>query len=515
MSTHPPAADLWYTVALAASRCVGVRRRALPRAAPVRASRGARPAARARGATSPAAGSASPTAGARAASSRRRLDPPLDPGIAAYFEASATTCSSSTRRAASSTLSDPSRALTVRRPRAARRARSTPPPTGRPARHVAAAGESGRDVRAIARPLGTAAGPDQRRPGGRAHRPRSRSVPAVLLRSMLLIAPLVLLGVGLRRATGSPAASLRPVEGMMDELEAITDGRSLHRRLAVPLAGDELARLAQTLNRMLARLEQSFVEPAPVHRRREPRAQDPADGAPGRGGARAHRIRGTPPEVLESLDETLGEINRMTELVESLLTLARADEGRAPLAGGADATCASWWPRRRRRRGCWPSRPAHGRDARCPTQPVLGAVDRQPDPAAAAQPGDQRDQVHPAGRQGRARAGGRRATASRIIVGDTGIGIAAGDLPHIFDRFWRADPARSRTGERPGSGLGLAITKWIAEAHGGSISRAEPAGAGNHASPSSLPLAGACDPERQLKCRDSDTRPIWSLRANL
>jgi signal transduction histidine kinase len=57
-----------------------------------------------------------------------------------------------------------------------------------------------------------------------------------------------------------------------------------------------------------------------------------------------------------------------------------------------------------------------------------------------------------------------------IVVRDTGIGIAAGDLPHIFDRFWRADPARSRTGERPGVGLGLAISKWIAEAHGGGIS---------------------------------------------
>ena len=57
-----------------------------------------------------------------------------------------------------------------------------------------------------------------------------------------------------------------------------------------------------------------------------------------------------------------------------------------------------------------------------------------------------------------------------LTVGDTGIGIAAGDLPHIFDRFWRADPARSRAGERPGTGLGLAITKWVAEAHGGAIS---------------------------------------------
>ncbi len=56
-----------------------------------------------------------------------------------------------------------------------------------------------------------------------------------------------------------------------------------------------------------------------------------------------------------------------------------------------------------------------------------------------------------------------------LTVRDSGMGIAPGDLEHIFDRFWRADPARSRTGSRPGAGLGLAICKWTAEAHGGSI----------------------------------------------
>jgi signal transduction histidine kinase len=52
-------------------------------------------------------------------------------------------------------------------------------------------------------------------------------------------------------------------------------------------------------------------------------------------------------------------------------------------------------------------------------------------------------------------------------VEDTGIGIPAADLPHIFDRFYRVDRARSR--EQGGTGLGLAIGRWIIDMHGGSI----------------------------------------------
>jgi signal transduction histidine kinase len=58
-----------------------------------------------------------------------------------------------------------------------------------------------------------------------------------------------------------------------------------------------------------------------------------------------------------------------------------------------------------------------------------------------------------------------------ITVADTGSGIAPNDMPHIFDRFYRADRSRTRgyTGSNSGSGLGLAIVKYIVEAHKGSV----------------------------------------------
>ena len=117
----------------------------------------------------------------------------------------------------------------------------------------------------------------------------------------------------------------------MDEVEAISDGTSLHRRLAVPMAGDEMARLALTVNGMLARLEQSF---ASLHRFTADASHELKTPLMvlRAGVERALVHPGVPGEILQSLDETLAQINEMTELVESLLTLARADEGRAPLA---------------------------------------------------------------------------------------------------------------------------------------------------------------------------------------
>jgi len=69
-------------------------------------------------------------------------------------------------------------------------------------------------------------------------------------------------------------------------------------------------------------------------------------------------------------------------------------------------------------------------------------------------------------------------TTIELVISDTGEGIPAEDLPHIFDRFYRADKSRSSGAAGASSGLGLAICKWIASAHGGDIAITSTAGAG-------------------------------------
>jgi signal transduction histidine kinase len=289
--------------------------------------------------------------------------------------------------------------------------------------------------------------------------------PADLLRSMLLIAPIILLGAGLV-GYWLAGTSLRPVQGIMDEVEAISDGRSLHRRLAVPLSGDEMARLALTVNGMLARLEQSFgslhrFTADASHELKTPLMVLRA------GVERALVHPGMPPEILQSLDETLAQINQMTEMVESLLTLARADEGRAPIAVEpcdlrellADVAETA---------GLLGENAGVTAIHSMPDAPVQMAVDPHRIREMLLNMVTNAIKYTPQGGT-IALSLGEDDHAVIFSVRDSGIGIAPGDLPHIFERFWRADQARTRTGERPGVGLGLAITKWIVEAHGGSI----------------------------------------------
>ena len=289
--------------------------------------------------------------------------------------------------------------------------------------------------------------------------------PAALLQSMLLIAPVVLL---CSAALGwwLAGTSMQPLLRIMDELEAISDGRSLHRRLAVPLSGDEIARLVVTLNGMLARLEQSFAglrrfTADASHELKTPLMVLRA------GVERGLTHPKTPPEVLQALDETLAQINQMTEMVDNLLTLARADEGRAPLAV-EEADLRELVADVSETAGMLGESAEVRVTTDIPPGPVRLAMDRHRIRELLLNLVTNAIKYTPAG----GTVGltlSEAADAVTLGVSDSGIGIAPGDLPHIFDRFWRADPARSRTGERAGTGLGLAITKWIAEAHGGTI----------------------------------------------
>jgi signal transduction histidine kinase len=281
---------------------------------------------------------------------------------------------------------------------------------------------------------------------------------------MLVIAPVILVGsIGLGYVLAD--ISLRPLEGMVDELEAITDGRSLHRRLA-PVSAEELARLANTMNRMLARLEESFgslrrFTADASHELKTPLMVLRA------GVERAMNTPRTPTEALQPMEEVLEEIHRMSEMVENLLTLARADEGGARLAvepgdlrdlvGEASETA-----------GILGEQNNIAVRTEVPSDPVVVAIDRSRIRQLLLNLVTNAIKYTPSG--GKVSLGlVDQGEAAAIVVGDNGIGIPLGDLPYIFDRFYRVDPARTRTGERPGTGLGLAITKWIAEAHGGHI----------------------------------------------
>jgi two-component system OmpR family sensor kinase len=288
--------------------------------------------------------------------------------------------------------------------------------------------------------------------------------PSALLRSMLVTVPVVavaslLLGYGLARA-------VKPMETMVGELEAITDGRSLHRRLQVPRTDDEVARLGLAVNRMFARLELSFVAlhrfiADASHELKTPLMVLRA------GVERALTNPRNPPENLEALDGALAEINRMTEMVENLLTLARADEGRAPLSvepcdlrdlvNEASETA-----------GMLAEAESIEVTTQIPDRPVPLLVDRNRIRQLLLNLVTNAVKYTPSGGNIGIELDDR-GTDVMLHVKDTGIGIAPGDLPSIFDRFWRGDPSRSRVGAQPGTGLGLAITKWIAEAHGGTI----------------------------------------------
>lgn len=300
----------------------------------------------------------------------------------------------------------------------------------------------------------------------------------------IVIALPVLFALSVLLAWGLIGSSLQPIDRLIGDLEAIQDGRSLHRRLPVETDENELDRLAGTINAMIARLEGSFAAlrrftADASHELKTPLTVLRAD---------IERAMQSPKvgfDELPALEEALAETTRMADLVESLLTLARADEGRfdihrelvdlEPLVADVHDTAVMLGEASGAQVSLDASEPAT----------VLG------DPVRLRQLYlnlvTNALKYTPAGGTVSLRLEHR---GDRVLfaVHDSGLGIAAADLPFIFDRFWRADRARSRGGERGGFGLGLAIAQWIAHAHGGNIAVASRLGRGSTFTVS-LPIA--------------------------
>lgn len=309
--------------------------------------------------------------------------------------------------------------------------------------------------------------------------------PRELVSTMFVITPLLLF-VSLAFAWLIAGRSFRPIDRMVDQAQAITDGRSLHRRLSIGAAGQELARLASTLNEMIERLETSFgalrrFTADASHELKTPLAVMRADLE------RAMSPSASAEEAAVSLEEALEQVTRMANLVDSLLTLARADEGRfdlfrepvqlAPLVKEVVETARLLGEESELTVDAPLIEPAE----------VLGDLTR----LRQLMLNLVTNAIKYTPRKGRVTISlVRGEEVVSLIVEDTGIGIAAADLPFVFERFWRADRVRSRASERAGFGLGLAICQWIAQAHGGQLSVQSRLGRGSTFTVT-LPLAGA------------------------
>ena len=288
--------------------------------------------------------------------------------------------------------------------------------------------------------------------------------PWELLGTALVILPLIL-AISVGGAFMIAARATEPLERLTKEVVEITDGRSLHRRLHPEEGSTELARLTAQLNEMIGRLEMSFsalrrFTADASHELKTPLAVLRADVE------RAMHVPQGSTEQLVALEEALHETARMSDLVESLLTLARADEGRFDLVREAvDLEPLA--------RDVFETALILGEDA--------GLTVTMPRVEHCVVNGDKTRlrqlflnlitnaiKYTPRGGEVELQLTANEEEAS-FIVRDTGIGIAAIDLPNIFDRFYRADRVRSRQSERGGFGLGLSISQWIAQAHGGAL----------------------------------------------
>ena len=287
------------------------------------------------------------------------------------------------------------------------------------------------------------------------------------LRTLLLLGGPAALLLALIVGYAAVAASLRPVEAIRRQAAEISaaDGT---QRLPVPIANDELRRLGETLNQMLARLEaalereRSFVDDA-SHELRTPLAMHRAELEV------ALRYSGTASELRAAIASAIEEVGRLSQLTEDLLVLARSDKGQLATklepvqVGSLLETVRDRFLARADAAG----RPLDLEQA----DDLSVDADR---PRLEQALGNLIDNALRHG-EGPIRLSVRHDDSRvELHVSDAGHGFPPQFLANAFERFSRPDTARAGTG----TGLGLAIVEAIAEAHAGTARAANQDGGG-------------------------------------
>ena len=255
--------------------------------------------------------------------------------------------------------------------------------------------------------------------------------------------------------------ALRPVAVLTNAARTISRSREFGRRVPVVHPRDELGRLATTFNEMLVSLEtayaaqQRFAADA-SHELRAPLTVLQAN---------LELLGRKPPLAVEerdsALSEATAEAERLARLVRDLLALARADAGQQIRREVVELDRVLMDVLGQARHLARGQRLEVGE-----LEPVriMGDADRLKQ-LLLVLVDNAIKYTKPPGQVVLALK--RVASGARITVRDTGVGIPAEALPHVFERFYRADPARSR--DPGGTGLGLPIAGWIAVQHGGTI----------------------------------------------
>jgi two-component system OmpR family sensor kinase len=272
-------------------------------------------------------------------------------------------------------------------------------------------------------------------------------------------------GLGLAFATAvgviSVRRTLRPLRRMAGEVAAIETTGDLSRRVGHRGPTDEVGRLADAFDRMLARLQEAFASQRRFLSDASHELRTPLTVARGQLELLEEGLRGAEPR--RSLALTMEELDRMRRIVDDLLLLARLDEG-MPLR--REPVEVELVLREALLRGMQLAR-------------MEANVEAEPGPGlfAMADP-DRLLQVLTNLVTNAVRHAGPEATITlrshldvgRVVldVADDGPGIAPEELPHVFDRMFRG--SRARTDTAGGAGLGLAIAASLAQAMGGDIS---------------------------------------------